>query len=328
MHRRRTLVIATGAAMLALPLHGVGRHRHAMPQVALLAINIGAANTNDAFDAVRQGLRALGYVEGKNIHIDERFLVERIGLLPGAARRLAEQQVDVVVCIGGAAATEMFKASKTIPIVSIGTDQVDIGLAASISRPAGNVTDVSSMGTELIAKRFELLKQVVPKARRLAVVHSPDSDQGWGQRKNYEAAACSMHLELVTVPIRSAADIGVAIATIRQLDVQAVVVASSTTLLINSKAVLAAIDKLRLPAIYSGLRYPAEGGLFSYSANLVESSRRAASYVDKILKGAKPADLPIVQPTEFELVINSNTAKALGIAMPKSLLISATKIIE
>jgi putative ABC transport system substrate-binding protein len=279
--------------------------------------------------AFRDGMRALGYVEGRNIRIEEQSLVERYDLLRDAAGRLVSQKIDLIVCYGATAIEVASKATSTIPIVIVlSGDPVKIGVAASLSRPGGNVTGTSSISQELSGKRLELLKEIVPGLRRLAVILYPESAAEVRSLRNYEAAARTLNLEVVPVEFRTPGDIGPAIAGIARMNVQAIAAVGSTLLTANQKEAVAAVEKIRLPAIYGNIEFAHSGGLMAYSANLSDGFRRAATYVDKILKGAKPGDLPIEQPTKIELVINTKAAKALGLAIPQSLLLRADEVIQ
>jgi putative ABC transport system substrate-binding protein len=207
-------------------------------------------------------------------------------------------------------------------------DPVKLGVAASLSKPGGNVTGTSSISQELSGKRLELLKEVVPGLRRLAVILYPDSAAEARALKSYEAAARALNIEVRTVEIRTTGDIGRVIADITQMNVQAIAAVGSTLLTANSKQVVAAVERIRIPAIYANLDFARSGGLMAYAPNLSDHFLRAATYVDKIFKGAKPGDLPIEQPTRVELVINLKTAKALGVAIPRSLTLRADELIQ
>ena len=203
-----------------------------------------------------------------------------------------------------------------------------LGVAASLSKPGGNVTGTSSISQELSGKRLELLKQVAPGINHLAVLLYAESAAEVRALRNYEAAARALNLEVHPVEIHTPGDIGSVIAGIAQMKVQAIAVVASTLLTANSQQVVAAVEKIRLPAIYPNTDFPHLGGLMAYGSNLSEGFRRVATYVDKILRGAKPGDLPIEQPTQVALVINMNAAKMLGLTMPRSLLLRADELIQ
>ena len=325
---RRRLLIALGAGALAAPLVSFAQQPSGnIPRIGLLWIH--SAGSSHYTNAFREGMRALGYVEGKNISIDDRSLVDGYDDLPAAAGRLAREKVSVIVVYGATALLAAHKAAPGIPIVVFsGGDPVKLGLAASLSKPGGNVTGMSTVGAELSAKRLELLKEIAPRIRRLAVLLYPGSPGEVASLRTYEATARTLSLETRTVEIHNQGEIESVIAGIAKMDVQAIAVVGSTLLDANRKQVVAAIGTIHMPAIYSRGEYVESGGLIAYGPNFVDHFRRAAVFVDKILKGTKPGDIPIEQPTKFELVLNMKTAKALGIKIPNSILVRADKVIE
>jgi putative ABC transport system substrate-binding protein len=327
MNNRRKLLVVLGAGAFTVPLVSFAQQSGTIPRIGLLWIDTDSSSQYVA--AFREGLHAEGYIEGKNIRIDDRSLVDRYELLPEAAGRLVSQKVDVIVCYGATAIQTASKATSTIPIVMVlGGDPVKFGVAASLSRPGGNVTGTSSITQELSGKRLQLLKEIVPRIRRLAVILYPESTAEVTALRNYEAAARALNLEVRPVEVRTPGEIGPAISGIARMDVQAIAVVGSTLLTANRERVVAAVEKIRLPVIYANSDFPHAGGLLAYSTNNSDGFWRAATYVDKILKGAKPGDIPIEQPTVFELVINMKTAKVLGIKIPNSIMVQATKVIE
>jgi len=328
LNNRRILIVALGAGACGLPFPSGAQQAGTLRRIGLLWIESDPSSSRHVA-AVRDGLRAHGYVEGKNVHIDDRSLVDRYDLLAEAAARLVAQKVDIIICWGATALQAASKATSTIPIVMVSSgDPVKLGVAASLSKPGGNVTGTASLSQELAGKSLELLKEIVPALRRLAVILYPDSAAEVRALTNYEAAARTLNIEVQPVEIRMPGDIGPAIADIAKMNVQAIAVVGSTLLAANSRQVVAAVEKVRLPAIYSNLEFPRSGGLMAYAANLSEHFLRAATYVDKIFKGAKPGDLPIEQPTRLELVINLKTANALGLTIPHSLTMRASEVIQ
>jgi putative ABC transport system substrate-binding protein len=327
MNKRRQLIVALGAGALACPTRILAQSPGNIPRVGLLWIDAGGASPYVA--ALREGLRARGYVDGKNIRIDDRTLVDRYELIPDAAERLVSDKVDVIVCYGATAIQAASKSTSTIPIVMVlSGDPVKLGVVASLSRPGGNVTGTSSISQELSGKRLELLKQVVPGLRRVAVLLYPESVAEVRSLRNYEAAGRALNLEILPVDVRAPADIGPAIAGISRLGVQAIALVGSTLLTANSKQVVDAVAAIHLPAIYANVKFALSGGLMAYAADITEGFHYAATYVDKILKGAKPGELAIEQPTKVELVINTTAANALGLTIPQSLLLRADKLIS
>jgi putative ABC transport system substrate-binding protein len=283
-------------------------------------------------DALRQGLRELGYVEGRTVKIEFRTALGHADRLPGLAEELVKQNVDVIFAAATPAIEAVRRATSTIPIVmALGGDPVAAGLVASLAKPGGNVTGLSSMSAELNAKVLQLLKETVPRLSRVAVLWNPDSPLSPVQRKlteDLKSAAPSLSIELVFVQIGKPEEVEAAFATANRARVQAIFVTDGP-LIYSQRAVIAQLAaKARLPAIYRTRVFAEAGGLMSYGASWLDQTRQAAGYIDKILKGAKPRDLPMEQPTKFELVVNLKTAKALGITVPQSILLRADEVIR
>ena len=298
-----------------------------MPRVGLLWIESGA--DSKILTAFREGLSAQGYTDGKNIRIEKQFLVDRYDRLAGSADSLVKSKVDVVVCYGATATLAASKATSTIPIVMVtGSDPVKLGVVASFSRPGGNVTGVTFLSAELHGKRLEILKEVVPRIRRVGVVFNPESATEVKSFLEWEAAARTLNMEAQRVEIRLQGDIDRVISDASRQRRDALTVAASTMFVANRKQILTAVAKTRLPAIYGSAEDADAGGLMSYGPNVPDGFRRAAGYVAKILKGAKPADLPFDQPTRFQLTVNLKTAKGIGIAFPQSILLRADQVIK
>ena len=283
-------------------------------------------------DAMIGGLRDLGYIDGQNISFERRFGELNPDRLRQAAVELVERQVDVIVAQSTTAARPAKQATSVIPIVAIGmADPVEDELIASLARPGGNVTGTTFLGPELVAKRLQLLREAVPQLSRVAVLWHPRAytDRTMaGMLKEIESAAQTLGIQLQLVPAASPHDIADAFPAMIKERAAALTVFPSPMLYAEYPRIVKMASDNRLPAIYAAREGAAVGGLMSYGANLPDLSRQTATYVDKILKGAKPADLPVQQPTKFELVINLTTAKALGMEVPATLLGRADEVIE
>ena len=278
-------------------------------------------------EAFRQGLKELGYVEGKNTIIEYRFAEARSERLPELARDLVRLKVDIIFA-GGHEATEAAKnATQTIPIVTSSQDPVRSKFVAGLSRPAGNITGLVNLTSELVGKRLELLKEVIPQLSRVAVLWTPSTPESTTWRRT-EVAAQSLGVQVRAAEVRERDDLEPAFAAIKGDRAEALFMIRSPIVNDLAKRIANLAAESRLPAIYDEKRFPQLGGLMSYGTDLADLDRRAAIYIDKILKGAKPADLPIERPTKFELVINLKTAKALGLKIPAHLLMEADKVIE
>jgi len=281
------------------------------------------------FEAFRQGLRELGYVEGRNIAIESRWAEGKYDRYPALAADLVRLKVDVIVPVGGAATQATQQATRTIPIVmSVVIDPVGSGLVASLARPGGNVTGLTIMASDLVGKQLELLKEVVPKVSRVALLWNPDNPGSAPQLRQAEAAARALGVRLQPLEARDPQEIDSAFAAMTRERAGALLILADAIFLNQRRQIAELAAKRRLPAVFGNGEHAEAGGLMAYSANLLDLERRAATYVDKILKGAKPADLPVEQPSKFELVINLKTAKALGLTIPHSLLLRADEVIQ
>jgi putative ABC transport system substrate-binding protein len=281
--------------------------------------------------AVEPWLVELGYREGDDLAFEKRFAAGRDDRLPELAADLARRKVDVILAVGLPAIHAAKQATRTIPIVMIVEgDPVKAGLVASLARPGGNLTGVTVLGPELSAKRLELLKEVVPGLRRAAVLWNPANPEKAEEWKATEAAARVLGVELQSLQVRTRADLDAAFEAAVKARSDAVVVLADALIVSQAGTVAALARAKRLPAVFPSSYFvePGQGGLASYGPNRVELSRRAAAYVDRILKGAKPADLPVEQPTRLELAINLGTARALGLTLPPSVLVRADRTIE
>jgi putative ABC transport system substrate-binding protein len=278
--------------------------------------------------ALREGLQELGYVEGRSIVFEARWAEGRVDRLPGLAAELVRLRVNVIVTGGGEAARAAKQATATIPIVmGSGADPVQLGLVANLAHPGGNVTGVTSLSSELIAKRLQLLRELLPKVSRVAVL-SDETPNSRMSVRDTEAGARILNIEIYSVGARDQNQLDRAVSSARRARADALMVIASPSLFIERRRIADLALKYRLPTAVGGREYAEAGGLFSYAVSYPDLFRRAAVYVDKILKGAKPADLPVEQPTKLALVINLKTAKALGLTIPQSLLQRADEVIQ
>jgi putative ABC transport system substrate-binding protein len=281
-------------------------------------------------EAFREGLRKLGYVEGQNIVIEWRPANGKIDRLPELAAELVRLKVDCIVAIGLGPTGTAKRATSTIPIVmgNASGDPVQHGLVASLARPGGNVTGVISVSSALAGKRLEVLKEALPKVSGLTVVSVATSPSAAYHVRETEAAARVFGLEFRSIRVRSADDVEKAFRSADKRSADALIVVAAGGMSRHRKRILDLAIETRLPVMYTGASWVRRGGLMSYSTDNRELRRRAATYVDKILKGAKPADLPVEQPTKFRLVINLKTAKQIGITIPPAVLYRADKVIR
>ena len=281
------------------------------------------------WEAFRQGLRELGYVEGENITLVFPSTEVRQERLPEHVTELVSLKVDVIVAAGTVAVQAAKEATKTIPIVMPSTaNPVESGLVASLARPGGNITGVTLISSQLSGKRLELLKTVVPGVPRIAALSNPTSVGVPPQMRETGVAARVLGVQLQPLEVRGPDDFETAFQAATRVRAGALVVLDDALVFTHRTWIVKLAAKSRLPAIYGFREFVDAGGLMSYAPNLADMYRRAATYVDKILKGAKPADLPVEQPTRFELVINLKTAKALGLTIPQSVLIRADEVIR
>ena len=314
---------------LLLSLLAVPRAAAAPPTGKVWRIGYLEAGSGSISEAFRQGLRDLGYVEGQNIVIEYRVADTQRDRLPALAAELVRLQVDIIVTGGENAARAAQHATRTIPIVlAAGSDPVELGLVASLARPGGNLTGLSRMNAGLDGKRLELLKEAVPTASRVGVLFNPASTGVVSRWRETERAAQSLGVQLHALEVHQADELEPAFATATSAGVGALIVWRNFLLNTHQTRILQLAAQRRLPVMAEPRAYVDDGGLMFYGPSLPDAFRRAATYVDKILNGATPGDLPIEQPTKFELVLNLKTAKALGITMPPSLLLLADEVIQ
>ena len=326
----RRAFLAGTLALLAAPLAAEAQQAAKVARIGFLSIKVSAnPHMQEAF---LEGLRDLGYVEGHNLVIEYRDAEGKSERLPALAAELVARKVDIIVAPSTPAALAAKQVTKTIPIIfAQAGDPVTSGLVTSLARPGGNVTGLSNLAPELVGKCLELLKQAVPEVSRVAVLWQPGAI---GERtekdrlKRAEVAARALGVQLQVVEARGPADFDRAFSDMTRARAGALTALPSAMFVSERRRLVGLAATNRLPAVYNAREFVDAGGLMSYGPNVADMFRRAATYVDKILKGTKPADLPVEQPTKFELVINLKTAKALGLTIPQSVLARADEVVE
>jgi ABC-type uncharacterized transport system substrate-binding protein len=328
MKRAAVSSILVAVVLLAIAVIADAQQPKKVPRIGFLGAaspSFYAARTN----AFRQGLNELGYTEGKNIDIEYRYAEGKFDRLPDLAAELVGLKLDVIVAAPTPSVLAAKKASATTPIVFASiVDPVASGLVASLARPGGNITGLTVLGPELSGKRLELLKEVLPNVTRVAALWNsanPAQQLIW---KEMQAAAQELRLQLQSLEVRSANDFDIAFESALRARAQALIPSGEPLINTHLKRIVEFAAKNRLPAMYAGPEVVDAGGLMSYAPNYTDQYRRAAVYVDKILKGAKPADLPVEQPTKFEFVINLKTAKQIGLTIPPNVLARADRVIK
>ena len=323
MITRRKIVIALGAGALA-PLASLAQQPKTLPKIGVLR---QPPPTDHQYQAFLQGLRELGYVEGKHMLIDYRHgdatqLVEM-------AQDMVRSNVNVIFAPNPQGVQAARKATTTIPIVvAVIGDPIASGLAASLAHPGGNVTGLTALGSNLSGKRLELLKELVPRLTRVAVIWNPTIPDKVIEWKEMVAPARALKIELLSVEVHAATDFEQAIESVRRLRAEAIIGLPDPLVFANKGRIIEFATRARLPSIFAWSEAVEGGALIAYGPNIVDLYRRSATYIVKILKGAKPGDLPIEEPSRFDFAVNMKTAKALGVAVPNSILVRAEKIIE
>jgi putative ABC transport system substrate-binding protein len=328
VRRRDLLTLIIGGAAVLRPLT-VRAQQKAMPVVGFLGS--GSPGPNAPFvAALRQGLSEAGYIDGQNLAIEYRWAEGHYDRLPALAAELVDRKVDVIATTGGAPAARATKnATSTIPIVFIyGGDPVADGIVASLARPGGNLTGFSVTTVELMPKRLDLLSELVPQAKVIVLLVNPTSPSTDGVIRDVQEAARAKRVRLDVLKAGTESEIDAAFATLVELHAGALVVGVDAFFTSRRERLVALATRNSIPAIYSGRDFAASGGLISYGPSLPAAFRQLGTYAGRILKGAKPADLPVQQPTKFELVINLKTAAALGLTVPQPLLARADEVIE
>jgi putative ABC transport system substrate-binding protein len=322
------LISTFALGILLAPLSAEAQQAKKVTRIGFLASS-SAERLKSRLPAFQQSLSELGYLEGKNIIIEYRYAEGKFERLPDLAAELVRLKVDVLVAEGAPAAHAAKNATSVIPIVmGNAADPVGTGLVASLARPGGNITGLSDFNLGVVTKRLELLKEVVPSASRVAVLLNPSNPTNPLQLKEIQAAAPALGVTLLSLEAKRADDIDRAFTTMRRERPGALVVIGDPMFGTHARRIVELAAKSRLPAIYASRISIDTGGLMSYGTNFDDLYRRAATYVDKILKGTKPSDLPVEQPTKFELIINLKTAKALGLTIPRSVLFRADQVIQ
>ena len=326
--RKKFFGLTLSSILFALCLSAEAQQPRRVPRIGYLG------NTASGAEAVnvkpfRERLRELGYIEGQNITIERRYWEGKRERLPELAAELVRLNCDVIFAIGNEAAEAARNATKEIPIVIANTsDAVRSGFVASLARPGGNVTGLTSVGAELNGKKLELLREVIPKLSRVAFLWSPKNPTAANSLKEIENVARSLRIEIQSLEIKGPDDFEGAFEAASQKRAQALMLDSGGFFAFHQNRIIELAAKSRIPATYSNARYVEAGGLMTYAYDRSPQYRRAAEYVDKILKGAKPADLPVERPTKFQLVINLKTAKQIGLTIPPNVLARADRVIR
>jgi putative ABC transport system substrate-binding protein len=325
---RRTFIGTLAGGLVAAPFAGEAQQPQRVPRVGWLSPNVAAMNESN-LDAYRQAMRGLGYVEGRTVTTVYRFADGRVDHLADLARELVNVPVDVIVTSGTPASLAAKQVTQTIPIVfAVSSDPVGGGVVASLARPGGNVTGLSLMSSDLSGKRLELLHEFLPQISRAAILWDI-SNPGMALRvQETQVAADRSRIILRRIGVRNLDELESALAGFSAQRPDVVVVTAEPFTNRHRERIIAFLVQQRIPAMFEDRTFVDAGGLMSYGPSVRDNFRQAATYVDKILKGAKPADLPVAQPTKFELVINLKTANALGITIPQSLLLRADEVIE
>jgi putative ABC transport system substrate-binding protein len=326
--KKKIIGFALGALLFAFSVSAEAQQPTKVPRIGFLA-TVSPSTISDRVEAFRQGLRELGYVEGKTIVIEYRWAEGSVDRLPDLATELVRLKVEVIVTSGPTPTRSTKEATVTIPIVmtQVG-DPVGNGFVASLARPGRNITGLSTLAPELSGKQLELLKEIIPKLSRMAVFGTSTNPDNAPSLREVELAAEAFGVKLQYLDVLGPKDIETAFQAARKGRADAILALSSRVLVSQRTQVVDLAVKSRLPAIYRNREDVEAGGLMSYGVSVADLARRAATYVDKILKGAKPADLPVEQPTKFEFVINLKAAKQIGVTIPPNVLVRADRVIR
>ncbi len=331
MNRRETVFALLALGLLAAPLSSLAQQVAKVRRIGILSGRSRSTPSNPdvTFDAFTQGMRELGYIEGKNLTIEGRFADGKYERLPGLAAELVRMNLEVIVTHGTPPSEVLQRATRTIPIVAVAMgDPVASGIAASLARPGGNITGLSLMNIDLTPKRFELLKLIMPALSRVAVLMNPGNSGHPAILKSVQAAAQPLGVKILPVDARTPDEIEHGFAAMKRERADAVIILGDPFFPGQRRQITELVARNRLPSMFYFREDVEAGGLMSYGQNITDFYRHAATYVDKILKGAKPGELPIEQPTKIHLAINRKTAKALGLTVPQELLLRADVVIE
>jgi ABC-type uncharacterized transport system substrate-binding protein len=326
--RRRDFISIFGGAAAAWPLAARGQ-QPTMPVIGFLSSR-SPSESASVEAAFREGLKEAGYIEGQNLHIAFRWADGQFARLPPLAEALVDLRVAVIVAVGGVNAAFAAKsATATIPIVFVvGVDPVANGLVASLNRPAGNITGVTVMSAELVLKRLELLRELAPKGAAVAMLVNPLSPESTHEIKDVQVAAQTMGLQLKMFNASTLNELNTAFAAIAEQRPDALLVGTDPFFLLRREELTVLAARIGVPAIYPFREFAPSGGLISYGTNIASTYRQAGIYTGRILKGTKPAELPIMLPTKFQMVVNLKTAKVLGLEVPPMLIARADEVIE
>ena len=327
--RKKIFSLALSTMLFALCFSAEAQEPRKIPRIGFLSAS-SRSTSGPLYAAFLEGLQQIGFVEGKNIIIDSRWADGKAERLPELAAELIRLKVDIIVVGPVQPALAAKKATTTIPIViTTVADPVEFGLVSSLARPGGNITGLTSApGIELNGKRLEVLKEVFPNVSRVAVLWNPDNPGSVVNKKANETPARSLGIKLQSVEMRQPSDLETAFTSMKKAGAEVLVTINSPLVSSQVQRIVNLAAKNRLPGIHAESRWTEAGGLMSYGPNYFDLCRRAATYVDKILKGAKPGDLPIEQPRKFEFIINLKTAKQIGLTIPQSVLFRADRVIK
>ena len=326
--KRRELLIALGASLLVAPFPAFAQAQRKVWRIGFLWESEQSLYVQ-SIDAFKGGMRELGYAEGRDYVIEQRSAQADLARLPALVAELLALKIDIIAPSSTPAAVVASKATREIPIlIAIVADPVGSGLAASLRRPGGNVTGLTSLTAELFTKRLDLLRQMLPGIRRVGFLYNPDNAASALSLRQFEFDCDKLKFKSLRAPVRNAEEILAAFGTLKRDKAQGLIVSTAGTTIAWRESIIEHAAKHRLPAVYGQSLFAESGGLLSYSPSYADMWRRAAAYVDKIFKGAKPGDLPIEQPLKFETVVNLKTAKALGIKIPDVIMLRADRVIE